>query len=214
MASVMLVFQLGQPRIWMSMSRDGLLPNAFSKIHPKYKTPSFSTIFTGFLVAIPIFFVDINMVTDICSAGTLFAFMLVCAGVLKLRMDPAAPPSKFKTPYINSKFILPIAFIVCIILLQLFSKPNVDYYLKYESFHALLTKIPVYLFFMGFGVFCMMAFKYNFSLIPSLGFLSCFYMLSQLGYKNWLYFFIWLLIGLVIYFIYGCKHSKLSPTSI
>jgi basic amino acid/polyamine antiporter, APA family len=214
MASVMLVFQLGQPRIWMSMSRDGLLPKAFSKIHPKYKTPSFSTVFTGFLVAIPIFFVDINMVTDICSAGTLFAFMLVCGGVLKLRMDPTAPPSKFKTPYVNSKFILPILFIACIILLPIFSKSTVVYYLKYESFNALLTKLPVYCFFIGFALFSVMAFKHNFSLIPSLGLLSCFYMLSQLGYKNWLYFLIWLIIGLVIYFIYGRRHSKLSPTTI
>jgi amino acid transporter len=100
MASVMLVFQLGQPRIWMSMSRDGLLPPAFARIHPKFKTPSFSTVVTGLLVAVPIFFVDITMVTDICSAGTLFAFCLVCGGVLKLRMDPNAPKSKFKTPSI------------------------------------------------------------------------------------------------------------------
>ncbi|MBI2721210.1 MAG: amino acid permease [Bacteroidetes bacterium] len=214
MASVMLVFQLGQPRIWMSMSRDGLLPKAFSKIHPKYKTPSFSTIFTGILVAIPIFFVDINMVTDICSAGTLFAFCLVCGGVLKLRMDPNAPPSKFKTPYINSKYIVPGLFILCIILMFVFQKETVNYYLKYESFNAFVTKIPVYSFLIGFIIFSVMAFRYSFSLIPSLGLLCCFYMLSQLGYKNWLYFLIWLMIGLVIYFIYGRSHSKLAPKKI
>lgn len=214
MASVMLVFQLGQPRIWMSMSRDGLLPKAFSKIHPKYKTPSFSTIFTGILVAIPIFFVDINMVTDICSAGTLFAFCLVCGGVLKLRMDPNAPPSKFKTPYVNSKYIVPGLFILCIILMFVFQKETVDYYLKYESFNAFLTKIPVYSFLIGFIIFSVMAFRYSFSLIPSLGLLCCFYMLSQLGYKNWLYFLIWLMMGLVIYFIYGRSHSKLAPKKI
>lgn len=214
MASVMLVFQLGQPRIWMSMSRDGLLPKAFSKIHPKYKTPSFSTIFTGILVAIPIFFVDINMVTDICSAGTLFAFCLVCGGVLKLRMEPNAPPSKFKTPYINSKYIVPGLFILSIILMFVFQKETVNYYLKYESFNAFLTKIPVYSFLIGFIIFSVMAFRYSFSLIPSLGLLCCFYMLSQLGYKNWLYFLIWLMMGLVIYFIYGRSHSKLAPKKI
>ncbi|MDX2174502.1 MAG: amino acid permease [Bacteroidota bacterium] len=211
MASVMLVFQLGQPRIWMSMSRDGLLPPAFSRIHPKFKTPSFSTIITGLLVALPIFFVDMSMVTDICSAGTLFAFCLVCGGVLKLRMDPNAPPSKFKTPYISSKFIIPALFILTIVLMCVYDKSTVDYYIKWESFHAFLTKLPVYLFFVGFAIFSIMAFKFKFSLIPSLGLLCCFYMLSQLGYKNWIYFGAWLLIGLVIYFAYGRKHSKLAP---
>lgn len=211
MASVMLVFQLGQPRIWMSMSRDGLLPPAFAKIHPKFKTPSFSTIFTGFLVAVPIFFVDINMVTDICSAGTLFAFCLVCAGVLKLRMDPTAPKSKFKTPYVNSKFIVPALFILTLVLLFVYNRSWIDYYLKFESFDAFVTKIPIYFFFIGFATIAVMAFKYSFSLIPTLGLLSCFYMLSQLGYKNWLYFAIWLAIGLIIYFAYGRSHSKLAP---
>jgi amino acid transporter len=211
MASVMLVFQLGQPRIWMSMSRDGLLPPAFAKIHPKFKTPSFSTIFTGFLVAVPIFFVDINMVTDICSAGTLFAFCLVCAGVLKLRMDPTAPKSKFKTPYVNSKFIIPALFILTLVLLFIYNRSWIDYYLKFESFDAFVTKIPIYFFFIGFATIAVMAFKYSFSLIPTLGLLSCFYMLSQLGYKNWLYFAIWLAIGLIIYFAYGRSHSKLAP---
>jgi amino acid transporter len=211
MASVMLVFQLGQPRIWMSMSRDGLLPPAFAKIHPKFKTPSFSTIFTGFLVAVPIFFVDINMVTDICSAGTLFAFCLVCAGVLKLRMDPTAPKSKFKTPYVNSKFIIPALFILTLVLLFVYNRTWIDNYLKFESFDAFITKIPIYFFFVGFGTIAVMAFKYSFSLIPTLGLLSCFYMLSQLGYKNWLYFSVWLIIGLIIYFAYGRSHSKLAP---
>lgn len=210
MASVMLVFQLGQPRIWMAMSRDGLLPKAFSRIHPKFKTPSFSTVITGLLVALPIFFVDMSMVTDICSAGTLFAFVLVCGGVLRLRMDPNAPQSKFKTPYVNSKFIIPGLFILSLVLMFLYQKNTMDYYLKFESFSSFLTKVPVYSFFIGFAIFSAYAFKYNFSLIPSLGLLSCFYMLSQLGYKNWLYFLVWLMIGLIIYFIYGRRHSKLA----
>ncbi|MBL7909403.1 MAG: amino acid permease, partial [Bacteroidia bacterium] len=73
MASVLLVFQLGQPRIWMSMSRDGLLPKKFATIHPKYKTPSFASIVTGFVVAVPALFMNLTMVTDLCSIGTLFA---------------------------------------------------------------------------------------------------------------------------------------------
>jgi amino acid transporter len=165
------------------------------------------------LVALPIFFVDINMVTDICSAGTLFAFCLVCAGVLKLRMDPTAPKSKFKTPYVNSKYIIPTLFLLTCLLLYFFNKSWFDYYLKFESFNAFVTKIPMYFFFLGFAVISVMSFKFNFSLIPTLGLLSCFYMLSQLGYKNWLYFTAWLIIGLIIYFAYGHKHSKLAHSN-
>ena len=75
MTSVMLVFQMGQPRIWMTMSRDGLLPKKFSKIHPKYKTPGFATIVTGFVVGVPMFFTDENFILDFTSIGTLFAFV-------------------------------------------------------------------------------------------------------------------------------------------
>ncbi|MEI8005600.1 MAG: amino acid permease [Bacteroidota bacterium] len=84
MASVILVFQVGQPRIWMSMSRDGLLPKAFSRIHPKFRTPSFSTVVAGLLVAIPSLFMNFTEVTDLTSIGTLFAFVLVSGGVLIL----------------------------------------------------------------------------------------------------------------------------------
>ena len=107
MASVLLVFQLGQPRIWMSMSRDGLLPKSFSRIHPRYKTPSVATAVTGFVVAVPSLFMNLTAVTDLCSIGTLFAFVLVCAGVLNLHGRTDLPPRKFKTPYINSRYWFP-----------------------------------------------------------------------------------------------------------
>ncbi|MEI6886006.1 MAG: amino acid permease [Bacteroidota bacterium] len=84
MASVILVFQVGQPRIWMSMSRDGLLPKAFSRIHPKFRTPAFSTVVAGILVAVPSLFMNFTEVTDLTSIGTLFAFVLVSGGVLML----------------------------------------------------------------------------------------------------------------------------------
>jgi len=209
MASVMLVFQLGQPRIWMSMSRDGLLPPAFARIHPKYKTPSFSTVVTGLLVAIPIFFVDINMVTDICSAGTLFAFCLVCGGVLRLRMDPKAPPSKFKTPYVNAQYLLPALFVLSVVLFCILQPEALNTYLHPGSIQVFLTNIPLYVFAVGFAVIAFLAFRYKFSLIPALGLVSCFYMLSQLGHRNWLYFSGWLIIGLIIYFVYGYHRSKL-----
>jgi amino acid transporter len=111
MAGVFLVFQLGQPRIWMVMSRDGLLPKRFSYIHPKYKTPSFATIITGFFVVVPMLFIPSDTVLDLCSMGTLFAFVLVCAGVLKMQMTPNAPRGKFRTPYLNAKWIFPAMLI-------------------------------------------------------------------------------------------------------
>lgn len=111
MASVFLVFQIGQPRIWMSMSRDGLLPKKFSAIHSRFKTPWFATIITGFVVAIPALFLNLNWVTDVCSIGTLFAFVLVCAGVLKIQIMKDAPERKFKTPYINARFFLPVILV-------------------------------------------------------------------------------------------------------
>ncbi len=114
MASVMLVFQMGQPRIWLSMSRDGLLPKSFSNIHPKYKTPSFATIVVGFVVAVPSLFMNLTMVTDLTSIGTLFAFVLVCAGVLILQNKPNVQRGKFRIPYINSKWIMPVLFIFSI----------------------------------------------------------------------------------------------------
>ena len=115
MASVLLVFQMGQPRIWMSMSRDGLLPKKFSTVHPKFKTPSFATIVVGFVVAVPALFMNLTMVTDLCSIGTLFAFVLVCAGVLALQNRTDIPRGKFKTPYVNSKYIFPLLIIIALV---------------------------------------------------------------------------------------------------
>ncbi|MBW7951405.1 MAG: amino acid permease, partial [Chitinophagaceae bacterium] len=98
--SVLLVFQLGQPRIWMSMSRDGLLPKKFAKVHPKFGTPSFATIITGVIVAFPTLIMPADLVTDLTSIGTLFAFVLVCLGVLVLpRLSAAETIGKFRLPY-------------------------------------------------------------------------------------------------------------------
>src|SRR5690606_24040954 len=80
--SALLVYQLAQPRIWMTMSRDGLLSKKFARVHPKYKTPSYATIVTGFVVAIPSLFFKMDFFVDLTSVGTFFAFILVCAGVL------------------------------------------------------------------------------------------------------------------------------------
>src|SRR5690606_15317694 len=110
--SALLVFQLAQPRIWMTMSRDGLLWKKFSTIHPKYKTPSFATIVTGFVVAIPALFFKMDFFVDLSSVGTFFAFILVCACVLYMDHSEISKKSKFKVPYINGKYIVGLGMIV------------------------------------------------------------------------------------------------------
>lgn len=206
-ASVLLIFQMGQPRIWMSMSRDGLLPKAFSRIHPKYQTPSFATIVTGFVVAVPALFLNLTEVTDLTSIGTLFAFVLVCGGVLLLPKDEevqaAGSQKKFKIPYVNSKYIAPTLFIIGIVV---FWKPFLALF-HYTGDH---DKLPYFLFIGLSAVITVLAFVKNLSLIPVLGLLSCFYLMTELGYTNWLRFLIWLVIGLVIYFSYGYRNSKLN----
>jgi len=109
--SVLLVFQIGMPRIWMSMSRDGLMPKRFSTIHPKYQTPAFATVITGVVVAVPSLFVESALMTDLTSIGTLFAFVLVCGGVLALPRREAVP-GKFNLPYINGKLVVPALFVI------------------------------------------------------------------------------------------------------
>ena len=206
MTSVLLVYQMGQPRIWMSMSRDGLLPKKFSKIHKKYQTPSFSTITTGFFVAIPTLFIPSDEVLNLCSMGTLFAFVLVCAGVLRLQNDPNRPEGKFRTPYINGKFIMPAFLILSIVLIYIYGQ---------EWFHNFLSNfngdsVPMILFIILTVIITILSFLNNLSLIPVLGLIFCFYMMAQIPLSSWLGFFIWLVIGLVIYFTFGIKNSKLN----
>ena len=202
-ASVLLVFQMGQPRIWMSMSRDGLLPKIFSKIHPKYGTPSFSTIVTGFVVAVPALFLNLDTVIALTSIGTLFAFVLVCAGILVLNQMKDKPESKFKVPYLNGKYILPF-FVISGTFAILKYLPN--------YFQSLLSieGFPMIIFFATLLVITILTYLKNFSLIPVLGFTSCFYLMAQESHTNWFRFLIWLLIGLVIYFLYGIRKSKLN----
>jgi amino acid transporter len=208
-ASVLLIFQMGQPRIWMSMSRDGLLPKAFSRIHPKYKTPSFATIVTGFVVAIPALFMNLTEVTDLTSIGTLFAFVLVCAGVLLLPPDDQINDGKkrFRMPFINGKFIVPLIFISTLIF---FYQPILDLFDFSGGWEVIKHRLPLYLFFILFITITVLSVLKNLSLIPVLGLLSCAYLMTELGYTNWLRFLIWLGLGLVIYFGYSYKNSKLN----
>jgi APA family basic amino acid/polyamine antiporter len=212
-ASVLLIFQMGQPRIWMSMSRDGLLPKAFSRIHPKYKTPSFATIVTGFVVAIPALFMNLTEVTDLTSIGTLFAFVLVCGGVLLLPKDSEVNDGKkrFKMPYINGKFIVPVLVIVGLFF---FYQNLLNAFDFNHGWEIIRERLPLYLFLILLVVITYFSFIKNLSLIPVLGLLSCAYLMTELGYTNWLRFLIWLVIGLVIYFTYSYKNSKLHQEEI
>lgn len=146
--AVLLVFQLGQPRIFFSMSRDGLLPKIFSAVHKKYKTPHLVTILTGIAVAVFAAFANIDEMVELTNIGTLFAFILVCAGIIILRYKEPNLKRAFKTPLVP--------------------------------------------------------------FVPILGIISCFYLAWGLPAQTWWRFVVWLLIGLVIYFAYGIRKSKLN----
>lgn len=213
MSGVLLVFQVGQPRIWMSMSRDGLLPPRFSKLHKRYKTPAFATIITGFLVAVPALFMNLTEVTDLTSIGTLFAFILVSGGVLVLHPQGNNDPDRkgFNVPYANSRwYLLPLW--ATILLIIWISNPgffagifNGSNHLS-KGFH---NQLPMFVFIVVALLTTVFAVIRQWSLIPVLGLLTNLYLMSELGITNWMRFLIWLSIGLVLYFLYGMRHSKL-----
>jgi APA family basic amino acid/polyamine antiporter len=145
--AVLLVFQLGQPRIFFSMARDGLLPQSFAKVHSKFRTPHITTIVTGVVVGVCAMFTTIDEMVDLTNIGTLFAFILVCTGILILRKKEPDRPRSFKTPWVP--------------------------------------------------------------LIPVLGIVACFYLVFGLPWITWVRFAVWLLIGMVIYFSYGYKKSRI-----
>jgi basic amino acid/polyamine antiporter, APA family len=113
--AVLLVFQLGQPRIFFSMARDGLLPKSFASVHPKYRTPHVATILTGLAVGITSMFTSIDEMVDLTNIGTLFAFILVCLGVLILRKRDPGRPRGFRTPLVP---IVPILGIISCLYLM------------------------------------------------------------------------------------------------
>ncbi len=151
MISSLLVFQIGQARVWFAMSRDGLFPKIFSRVHRKYLTPDFSTWVAGFAVGVPAGLLDIGTLGDLANIGTLFAFALVAAGVLILRYREPDRPRAFRAPG------GPIA--------------------------------------------------------PVLTIATCLLLMAGLPIMNWLRFFGWLLIGMVIYYFYGRKHSTLRAAN-
>ncbi|MBS1800638.1 MAG: amino acid permease [Acidobacteria bacterium] len=146
MISSILVFQLGQARVWFAMSRDGLLPKAFSRVHPRFRTPAFATWVAGFLVAIPAGLFDVGTFAEMSNIGTLFAFVLVSAGVMVLRAKQPERHRGFRVP---------------------------------------------------FG-----------PIIPLLSILFCILLMAGLPLKTWVRFFVWLLVGLVVYTLYSRKRSE------
>jgi APA family basic amino acid/polyamine antiporter len=152
MTAVLLVFQMGQPRIFFSMSRDGLLPPWFRKVHPKYRTPHVTTIMTGIVVAVASSTLGRDETYDLTNIGTLFAFLVVCLGVLALRIKEPDRPRPFRVKWVW--FVAP------------------------------------------------------------LGALSCLYIMAGLPVKAWERFGIWLVIGIVFYFMYGFKNSKVAAREL
>jgi amino acid transporter len=242
MAGVLLVFQVGQPRIWMSMSRDGLLPKAFGRIHSRFRTPWFATIVAGIFVAIPSLFMNLTEVTDLCSIGTLFAFVIVSGGVIVLDQEDkkrslhptltnptnltshtnhtTLPPPGFIIPYLNCRYFLPIVWIGIIIILFFWNPPGLNAIFgggndnnnqKQFSFH--MDLIPLMLFLVIAVIITIWGIIKQFSLIPVLGLLTNLYLMAQLGITNWLRFGIWLIVGLIIYFTFSRKHSRLKVNS-
>ncbi len=202
--SVLLVFQLGQPRIWMAMSRDGLLPRSFGSISKKYQTPGFSTIISGLLVGGLVLFIDDKLMTDLTSIGTLFAFVLVSGGVLLLPRIKREK-GKFSIPYINAQFIFPVMYVLTIIFF---------YDRIISSFVNILSEgyqeILFLLFIILTGWLAVLTFVKKYSLIPVLGVACCLYLMIEIPAKSWVVFFLWMALGLTIYMIYGKKHSKLN----
>ena len=145
--AVLLVFQLGQPRIFFSMARDGLLPPSFAKVHPRFRTPYVTTILTGVAVALCAMFTSIDEMVDLTNIGTLFAFILVCIGILILRKRDPNRPRTFKTPLVP--------------------------------------------------------------FVPILGVISCLYLMLGLPWITWIRFGLWLVVGMVVYFSYGFRRSRL-----
>jgi basic amino acid/polyamine antiporter, APA family len=203
--SVLLVFQLGQPRIWMTMSRDGLLPKRFSSIHPKYQTPAFATIITGLMVAIPALVLPSSIMTDLTSIGTLFAFVLVCLGTLFLPKLQNAGAGKFKLPYINGRFIMPLLLGLFIFLFRtriIDAVTNIS-----NESHSEILFLVFILIVLAVTVYTVI---HSYSLIPVLGAVSCLYLMIEIPVTSWLWFFVWMSVGLIIYFFYGYRKSKLA----
>jgi amino acid transporter len=210
--SVFLVFQLGQPRIFMSMARDGLLPKRFASIHPKFKTPAFASVITGLMVALPTVFLNSQFVTDLASIGTLFAFMFVCAGVLVSDTQKSSTEnlhaSGFRVPRLPGQILVPICLLAYLSILHKLPQSHQFWgdWMPQERFHY--DRIPYTIFLLVFLGMSIAAIRYRWSAIPVLGVVINLYLIAGLGALNWTWFSIWCLLGLLVYACYGYHHSR------
>jgi len=148
LSSVILVMLLGQPRIFYTMARDGLLPPAFGRVHPRFRTPWLASVVTGGIAMVVAGLFPIGLLGELVSIGTLLAFVIVCAGVLVLRYTDPDLPRPFRVPLVP--------------------------------------------------------------FVPLLGVLSCGYLMYGLPVDTWARLFVWMALGIAIYFLYGRRHSKLA----
>lgn len=207
MTAVLLVFQLGQPRIFFSMARDGLLPKFFAAVHPVYQTPHVTTILTGVLVAGAAAFMDIAIVIDLCNIGTLFAFVIVCAAVLLLRFRDGRKSVSPDRPYQSS------ANCTLVLALLLAFWGVTSGHLGDQLTAALCTPIALWVgvSFRGLAKASGRPFTAPFApLTPMLGIVTCVWLMMASPVMTWIRFFVWLAVGLVIYFVYGMKRSVLN----
>jgi APA family basic amino acid/polyamine antiporter len=191
--AVLLVFQLGQPRIFFSMARDGLLPKAFQKVHPRFRTPHVSTIITGVFVAAFAAVASIDEMVDLTNIGTLFAFILVCAGLIVLRVKEPARERPFRVPGGWTWTVLMyVLFAVGVGLAWNFA--------WLSSTAAVITLVVAAVLF---------ALSRNY-VFPILGIVGCIYLVYYLPATSWLRFTAWLNFGFIVYFAYGSVHSRLT----
>jgi APA family basic amino acid/polyamine antiporter len=192
--AVLLIFQLGQPRIFFSMSRDGLLPQTFSKVHKRFRTPYVATILTGVFVAVFAAVASIDEMVDLTNIGTLFAFILVCAGIIVLRKTQPDRPRPFKVP---SGWLISVIMFTLLAVALIFFIPGS---IVGKAIILLLAAV-------GFSYFR------NY-LFPLLGVLSCLYLIFYLPPTSWLRFAAWLNFGFLIYVGYGAIHSRLMSSDM
>jgi APA family basic amino acid/polyamine antiporter len=190
--AVLLVFQLGQPRIFFSMARDGMLPPIFYKVHPRFRTPHVSTILTGLFVGICAAVASIDEMVDLTNIGTLFAFILVCAGTIVLRVTEPNRPRPFRVPSgWTWTTLLYAGFAVGVLLLP-----------------AATLGMPAKLAALAVGGALFALCRHH--IFPVLGIFSCLYLIYYLPPSSWLRFAAWLNFGFVIYVAYGAVHSRLT----
>jgi len=187
--AVLLVFQLGQPRIFFSMARDGLLPPVFYKVHPRFRTPHISTILTGVFVAGFAAVASIDEMVDLTNIGTLFAFILVCAGIIVLKRKEPGRERPFRVPSgLGWTVLLYAGFVAGVLLFPM-------------SWGARILTMAVAL------VVFLISRNHIFAV---LGVLSCLYLIYYLPPTSWLRFAAWLNFGFVIYVGYGSVNSRLT----